>query len=62
MIEIKNPKNPKIAIPIAETLVIVLNSTFDGFFNTSQTLLHFVKNDFVESHNATINYIEKKSF
>jgi len=48
MIEIKNPKKPRIAMPIAETLVIVLKSSVVGFFKTNQTRLHFMKKDFVE--------------
>jgi hypothetical protein len=55
-------KKPRIIIPIAETFVIVLNSSFVGFFNVSQTLLHFTKNDFVDSNAFAIGYIEIKSF
>ena len=62
IIEIKNPKKPMIIIPIAETFVIVLNSSFVGFLNTSQTLLHLTKNDFVDNHRFAIFHIEKKSF
>ncbi len=46
IIEIRNPSNPIIKIPIAETLDICWNSSFVGFFNVCQTLLHFNKNDF----------------
>lgn len=39
----RKPNKPKIAIPIAETLAVVRNSSFVGFFKTNQTLLHFLK-------------------
>lgn len=47
IIEIKNPRNPNIKIPTAETFAIISNSFFEGFFNASQTLLHLTINDFI---------------
>ncbi len=57
IIEIKKPIIPNAKIPKAETLAIVSNSFLVGFFKTNQTLLHFIKNDFVE----VINSIKEKS-
>ncbi len=47
-IEIKNPRIPNIKIPKAETLAIVSNSFFEGFFKTDHTLLHLIANDFID--------------
>ena len=56
-IEIINPKVPNAKIPIAETFVMVSNSFFVGFLNACHTLLHLVKNDFVD----VANFIKEKS-
>ena len=50
-IEMKNPKSPRIAIPIAETFAIVSYSFLEGFFKECQTLVHLIKNDFVDIAN-----------
>lgn len=50
IIEIINPKSPKIPMPIAETFAVSWNSFLVGFFKTCHTLLHFNKNDFVFSN------------
>tara|TARA_Y100000034_G_scaffold134288_1_gene202286 strand:+ start:2344 stop:2514 length:171 start_codon:yes stop_codon:yes gene_type:complete len=51
MIEIKNPSNPKIPIPIAETFATVRYSFLDGFLRACQTRLLFMKNDFADVAN-----------
>ncbi len=60
-IEIKNPIIPIIAIPIAATFEVCSNSFLDGFFKTSQTLLHLRANEF-KFEIIFINNLEKKSF
>jgi len=45
-IEIKKPRSPRARIPSAEILAVDSNSFRVGFFNTCQTLLHLIKNDF----------------
>jgi len=50
IIEIKKPKTPIIKIPTAETFATLRNSSFEGFFRTIQTRLHFPKKDFIDSN------------
>lgn len=48
IIEIKNPKDPIIKIPTAETFATFKKSSREGFFRTIHTLLHFSIKDFNE--------------
>ncbi len=43
--DIRNPKNPRSNIPIADIFVICSNSFLEGFFSVSHTLLHLIKNE-----------------
>ena len=57
----KNPSAPIIRIPIAETFATVLNSMFDGFFKTCQTLFDWTMNDLIEPR-VFMNIIELDGF
>lgn len=48
-IEIKNPSNPTINNPMADTFVTIFNSLIEGFLRTDHTLEHCKKNDFILS-------------
>jgi hypothetical protein len=61
-IEIKNPRIPSIKIPKAETLEIVSNSFFEGFFKIDHTLLHFIAKDFIEVNIFFMRKIRREGF
>jgi len=61
-IEIKNPNVPKMKTPIAETFAMVSNSFLEGFFNTDQTLLHLIVNDFNFVSISLIKLIDLKIY
>ena len=48
IIEIRKPRTPMIKIPAADTFAILRNSSFVGFFKTSQTRLHLAIKGFID--------------